>query len=684
MDLKAKVPIVKDVGTKKIIILIGLIFILSGVLGVNYYIDSRDISGLSNVYSQPTVIYDGNGEVASKITGSKIKGVQIEQIPEHLISAVVAIEDRRFYKHPGVDYIGIGRALFTNLKAGEIVEGGSTITQQLTKNVFLTHDQTLARKIEEFFLAQKIERTYSKGEIIEMYLNQIYFGEGAWGIYNAADHYFGKAVEDLTLGESATLAGLVKAPSRLSPIKDYEKSIERRNLVLSAMKLNEFITETEYTEAIATDIVLQEKQIDPYEGKFPYYVDHIIEEAIKFGITENEILAGGLHIFTELDQHMQASVEEVFSNDSLFPEGTEDQLVQSGTVLLNSKTGGIHALVGGRGEHVFRGFNRATQLTRQPGSTMKPLAVYTPALENGYSMNSVLPDKPVDFNGYQPKNYNGAYKGSVTVYDALKSSDNVPAVWLLNELGVKTGIESVNKFGIPLTDNDQYLPLALGGMDKGVAPIHMAEAYAAFPNGGVRNEAHAITKITDSEGNTLMEWKEDTTQVTTPEVAASMTYMLKGVIDEGTGRNAKIPGLDLAGKTGSTQVPIDGINGTKDQWFVGFTPEIVGALWVGYDHTDKDHYLTTTSSQTSAIIFKALIEKALSNVQSTSFDFSNSFIPAQSQKVENSNTVQQHSVQKKEEKNNNQKEKDNWKNKEKGKGNDKGKGNGKGNKKKDD
>jgi len=614
------IKILSEVGRIKIILLVGLVFILFVTIGLNMYINSRDVSALKNPLPEPTIIYDKNGKIASKVPGSKIDGASYEDIPPHVINAVIAIEDQRFYKHPGVDYIGIFRALFRNVKAGEIVEGGSTITQQLTKNVFLTHEQTLKRKIDEFFLAQKIERTFSKEKIIEMYLNQIYFGEGAWGIKNAARTYFGKEVSDLTISEGAILAGLIKAPSTMNPLINQEKSFNRRDLVLAMMEEQGYLTSDQVKEAKSQEIVFKGRQLDPYRGKYPYYIDYIIEEAIeKYGLTQNEVMSGGLEIYTELDPHMQESVENVFKDDSLFPDIAEDQLIQSGAILVDPKTGGISALVGGRGEHVFRGFNRATQLRRQPGSTIKPLSVYTPALEHGYSIYDVLPDQPMNFNGYEPKNVSGRFKGSVTIYDAVRNSDNVPAVWLLNEMGVKAGIDAVNEFGLPITENDQNLSLALGGLDKGVAPIHMAEAYTTFANEGMKTKAHAISKIVDSNGEVIAEWNEEPEQITSPEVAQRMTYMLKGVVENGTGRNARIDGREVAGKTGSTQVGIPGISGAKDIWMVAYTPELVGTIWIGYDKTDANHYVSTTSA-TAATILKEMMQQSLLHIPPSSFN----------------------------------------------------------------
>ncbi|MFT4415860.1 transglycosylase domain-containing protein [Fredinandcohnia humi] len=614
------VKLIAVTGKLKVILFLILLFILAIAVGLNIYINKQDVSSLNNPLPEPTIIYDKHGEIASKVPGPKIEAVTYEQIPKHVVNAVISIEDHRFYKHPGVDYIGIFRALFRNVKAGEVVEGGSTITQQLTKNVFLTHDQTLKRKIDEFFLAQKIERTYSKDKIMEMYLNHIYFGEGAWGIRNAAQVYFGKEVQELTVSEGAILAGLIKSPSTMNPLVNQELSFERRDVVLGMMKEHGHLSDQEVQEAKDQEIVFKGRQQDPYKGKYPYYVDHIIEEAIeKYGLTQNEVMSGGLHIYTELDPHMQESVEAVFKNDNLFPQGTENQIVQSGAILVDPETGGINALVGGRGEHVFRGFNRATQLKRQPGSSIKPLAVYTPALENGYSIYDVLPDKPMSFGGYQPSNVSGSFKGSVSMYDAVIKSDNVPAVWLLNDIGLSKGIDAVERFGLPITEEDRNLSIALGGLHTGVAPIHMAEAYTTFANEGTKTKAHAITKIIDSKGNIITEWNEKPEKVTSPEIAKRITFMLKGVVEEGTGKNAQIEGREVAGKTGSTQVAAVGVDGTKDIWMVGYTPELVGAVWLGYDKTDQNHYLTTTSA-TAATIFKEMMQQSLVNVPASSFN----------------------------------------------------------------
>ncbi|WP_079510251.1 transglycosylase domain-containing protein [Mesobacillus jeotgali] len=614
--LKSKSMRLRILGISLAVLIIGLLFL-------NIMIWTSDVSKLEEPAPRPTIIFDQNDAIASKVAGSNIEGVTIEQIPEHLIQAVISTEDQRFYKHDGINYFAIAKALVQNTLQGEIVSGGSTLTQQLAKNAFLTQERTYTRKFKELIFTKKIEQKYSKDEIMERYLNQIYFGEGAWGIQRAAQTYFGKDASELTLSESAIIAGLIKAPSLLSPFKDMDKSIERRDIVLTLMKNEGYISQQELEQAKEQQIVLQGKKIDDYKGKYPYYVDHIINEATKkYGLSENEILSGGLRIYTELNPEIQTAVEETYSDKSLFPESQPDQLIQSGAIFINPKTGGISALVGGRGEYTFRGFNHATQLKRQPGSAMKPLAVYTPALEQGYEMFDMLQDSPINIEGYQPMNFDKQFRGEVTMYDALVNSYNVPPVWLLNKMGIKYGVNAVERFGIKLGEEDYKLGLALGGMDEGVSPLLMAQAFTAFPNKGKMTEAHSIKRIEDAEGNVVGKWHNNATKVTDEKVADKITYMLKGVIEEGTGKTAGVEGWDIAGKTGTTEVPFADNGGTKDHWFVGYSPEIVGAVWMGYDKTDESHFLTESSSSTVTVIFKEIFSKSINQLSKKQFDLS--------------------------------------------------------------
>ncbi|RDU35338.1 penicillin-binding protein [Neobacillus piezotolerans] len=603
------------------VIVLSLATMFLGLLGsFHFFSKDADISALKNELNKATVIYDVHEKVASKVTANKSEGTPIKDVPEHMKNAVVAIEDHRFYKHGGVDLIGISRAFFRNLIAGGVVEGGSTITQQLTKNAILDSEKTYTRKLKEAILAREIEKEYSKDEILEMYLNTIYFGDGAWGINRAAKKYFGKEVKELTLGESAILAGLIKAPSALNPYKHLDKAIKRRDVVLGMMVEHGFIKKEEAEKAKQEKVTLVDKSVDPFNGKYPYYVDAVFEEAIKtYGFTQDELLTGGYKIYTEMDPKMQAAVEATYKDDYLFPAG-KDQLVQSGAVLVDAKSGGIRALVGGRGEHVFRGYNRATQLKRQPGSAIKPIVPYTPALEEGWKITDMVKDEKMKFGDYEPNNYNGRFDGEIPMYEAVKDSKNVPAVWLLNELGIEKGLESIKKFGLPLDNEDRNLAVALGGLHTGVSPKNMAEAFSVFANRGERADAHTIVRIVDASGKVVAERKEQKTKVTTPEVADKMNTMLLGVVEHGTGKGARIEGREIAGKTGSTQVDIPGIDGVKDQWFVGYTPDLVGAVWVGYDKTDKNHFLTTTSSEGAAVIFRKSMEGALAGTPPSSFN----------------------------------------------------------------
>lgn len=599
-----------------------LVLVICGLVVVNVLVSSSDVSKLEEPEPRPTFIYDQNGEVVSKISNSNIEGVPLEQIPKELIEAVISVEDQQFYKHHGINYFGVVRALTQNLFKGEVVAGGSTITQQLSKNVFLSQERTYSRKFKELILAKKIERTYSKDDILERYLNQIYFGEGAWGVQRAAQIYFGKDVSQLSLSESATLAGLIKAPSHLSPYKNLEKSVKRRNLVLSLMKSEKYISQAEFDEAVGQEIALADPtMLTDYKGKYPYYIDHIIDEAVnKYQLTKNEVLSGGFHIYTTLNPVMQDALEEVYQDDRYFPESKPDQLIQSASVFLNPKTGGISALVGGRGEYTYGRFNNATQLIRQPGSTFKPLAVYTPALEQGYHISDLLVDEPININGYSPKNVDQRYRGQVTMYDAVAQSYNIPAVWLLHTIGIENGMRTVERFGIPLEENDHHLGLALGGLHQGTSPLRMAQAFSTFANDGVMLEAHAILEIKDSEGKVIGKWRENSVEVTDAKVAQQMTYMLQGAVEVGTGKKAQISGVEVAGKTGTTQLPFTGVGGSKDHWFVGYTPDIVGAVWLGYDQTDPEHYLTSTSSLTAPPIFGQVLSRSISELPTKKFD----------------------------------------------------------------
>lgn len=591
-------------------------FLLISASGFAVYVSTLDVSKLQSPLAQPTYIYDRDGNKVSELSSSKIDPVPIEKIAKTMQQAIVATEDRRFYEHQGVDLWSIFRALVHDLRSGNFSEGGSTITQQLAKNMFLPSDKTLSRKFKEAAYAFKIELTLSKDQILEEYLNQIYFGEGRWGIQNAAQYYFGKKAQDLNLAESAMLAGLPKAPSLFNPVKDKEKALERRNVVLSLMKEQNYIAETDYERAHSSPITLRKGVLDTLSGKFEPYVNYVLDEAISlYGFTEDQLLTGGLQIYTEMDPKVQQVAEDVYNDNRYFPQGKPDQIVQSGMAIIDQRNGGIRGLIGNRGQAVFRAFDHATQLKRQPGSSIKPLAVYGPALEKGYTPNSLLYDGPLNINGYSPKDYDYQNRGQVTMGNALQNSWNIPAVWLLNEMGLDAGMSFAQRAGLPLTKNDRTLSLALGGLYTGVSPLQMAQAYGAFANLGTMNKAYAIDKITSANGYVFAQAKSESVQVTDPQSAYTMTNMLENVVNNGTGKNAFL-GRPTAGKTGSVELPhtqeFSGITkGAKDVWFVGYTPELTAAIWMGYDKTDRNHYLTISGGSGPAVVFHEVLSRAL-------------------------------------------------------------------------
>jgi penicillin-binding protein 2A len=586
-----------------------------------------DISKLDKEPPRPTIIYDVKGNVISELSNSRMEYLHYDQFPKSMVDAIVSVEDARFREHNGVDFKGMGRAFYTNLRNRSIVQGGSTITQQLAKVTLYSSEQTFTRKINEMLAAIKIEKNYSKEQILEMYLNYIYYGEGAYGLQRAAQIYFGKPAAKLTLSESAMLAGLPKAPTNYSPVDHPQRAKERRNLVLELMAVGGHITAEERDKAIAEPIKLSKKSVLAASNKYSSYVDHVLQEATdKFKLTEQEVLTSGLKIYTNLDPAVQIAAEAVYNNPKMFPQNKGG--LQSSMVILDAKTGAIRGIIGGLGKsRSFRGFNYATQLERQPGSSLKPIVAYAPALMLGYKPNDLIDDVETDFNGYKPQNYGDKFHGWVTMEQALVNSYNVPAVALLKEVGIGEGLQFVKKAGIPLTDSDRNFGIALGGMEKGTSPLKMAQAYTMFANGGKMSEAYAIVKITDRDGKVLHEAKPVSHEVLYPDIAYTMTGMLQKVVTEGTGTSARM-NVPVAGKTGTTQLPdlpefkdkhgIQ-IDGSKDAWFVGYTPNLVAAVWLGYQNTDRKHYLTTTGGKYPAAIFKEVLSQVVNNKTATAF-----------------------------------------------------------------
>lgn len=620
----------KKYHVNKIIILVGLIAILitSGYL---FYLSKQvHVDKLESDLKNSTVIYDKDGDEAGKLYAQKGTYVEGDQISQSIKDAVVSTEDRRFYDHHGFDIKGIARAAARMvIRRDTSGGGGSTITQQLAKNAYLTLDQTFSRKAKELFLAIEIEKKYTKDEILTMYLNNAYFGNGVWGVQDASRKYFGVNANEVDLGEAATIAGMLKGPSIFNPIDQPENANDRRNVVLGVMEENGKITAEQRKQVEQTNIA--DYVNDTYDQsesgyKYPFYFDSVIDEAVsQYGIDEDDIMNKGYKIYTALDQNAQQQMTATYENSSLFPENAADgAMVQSGSVALDPNSGGVLALVGRRGEHVFRGFNFATQMKRSPGSTIKPISVYTPALEAGFKPDSVLKDKKLDF--YDVKNYDGTYSGEVPMYQALAWSLNAPAVWLLHDIGIDKGFNKAEEFGLSLTKKDKYWGgVALGGLETGESPLTMASAYGVFASGGKRYDPHLITKIVDSKGAVIVDnTRPKATQVVSKETAEEMTSMLLGTFSNGTAAQANPYGYTVAGKTGTTETNFDASK-ANDQWIVGYTPNVVISTWLGFEKASKDHYLSGTSGDVVGQVFKAEAEGILPYIKEKPFTVADAY-----------------------------------------------------------
>src|SRR5690625_130560 len=603
-----------------VILMVGLVISVTGTIQAR----QENVTALRDNLQHTTTIMDEQGNEAGTLYSQKGTFVPIEEISPNIQHAVVSTEDQRFLFYPGFDLIGIGRAAVGYAVQGEIVGGGSTITQQLAKNAFLTADQTLLRKLRELFIAIEIEKEYSKANILEMYLNNSYFGHGVWGIQDASLKYFNKNASDLTIGEAATLAGLLKAPTYYNPIDNYERSINRRNTVLHLMVETGAITEEERQVAAQQDLTLVDgyQQTDDY--RYPYYFDAVIDEAInRYGLEEEDVLNGGYTIYTNLNQQQQQQMTAVYNQDYLFETAADGVQAQSASISINPQTGGVTAVVGGRGEYTYRGFNRATQMRRQPGSIIKPLSVYAPALEAGYDIDDLLIDEKATYGegeiAYTPENVDHTYDGEVPMYQALAESKNAATVWLLDEIGIRRGYNKLRDFGIPIQEEDYHLgAVALGGMSRGTTPLEMASAYTVFANDGVQVEPHFITRIVDASGAVIVDnTNPREKRVLSKTVNDDMNRMLLNVFTNGNSQSLQPDGYQVAGKTGTTETSND--VGITDQWLVAYTPDLVIASWQGYDETDENHYLRSTTTAGIGQVVKQEFETMLPYTEQTQF-----------------------------------------------------------------
>lgn len=583
---------------------------------------SLDIAKIVDV-QQVSELYDSDGELIATLQGSENRTVVgLEQIPKHVQNAFIAAEDLRFYSHWGFDPIRIGGALLADLRHQGLSEGASTITQQLIKLTHLTSEKTFTRKFQEVWLAWQLEQQYSKDEILAMYLNYIYFGNRAFGIQKASEAYFHKAVEELTVSEGAMLAASIKAPSYYAPHIKPENNLARRDYILRVMLENEMIDDVQYNEALAErpEVFTASLPDVPYG----WFADQAIADAESLlGLSSEQLLGGGYKIYTTLDRRLQAEADELYKNKNNFPANASDgTLVQSAMAVVDTKTGALRAVEGGREYAVRRGLNRATAASarRSPGSSIKPLAVYAPAIKLGYSTASVLLDDPGDFNGYTPRNAGGVYHGPVTLRTALARSMNVATVRLLQEIGVGTGRDFLKQVGITVDDRDWNLSLALGSMTYGVTPLQMAGAYAMFSNGGLYNEPYTIEKIVASDGTAAYTHTPNPVRVLSEQNAYLMTSMLQSVTSWGTGSRLKGAGVPVAGKTGTNSIGGTG-QGNRDIWMASYTVDYSMAVWMGFDVTDSKHKLPdwNAGGDAPAALSASFLKRAYASTKGSSF-----------------------------------------------------------------
>lgn len=614
---RQKRPAKKSGSTAKRIILgFGLVILvmLTGI-GCGFLTASMNTKpDLANDILPPasSQIYDINGnEIANVHAAENRRPVKIEQVPKDLQNAFVAVEDNRFYEHSGVDPRGIMRALYANIRGRGVSEGGSTITQQLAKNAYLTQDRTVTRKIQEVFLALQLERQYTKQEILEMYLNQIYFGQGAYGVQAAAQTYFGKDVDKLTLNECAMLAGIPKSPNYYSPANNMQAAQARKAVVLDQMAKYGYIANSQAQKTKQEQLTLVKPVAKEKDNTAAYFIDYVTQTLIdKYGA--DAVYKEGLKIYTTLDMDMQKAAEAAVKKLPTYrTDGNGVQQPQAAIVAIDPHNGYIKAMVGGRGTDQF---NRATMAVRQPGSAFKPF-VFAAALEEHFTPNTVINDAPIDIGGWRPQNDSGSFSGKVTMREVAQHSINVPTVKIAQKIGIDKPIYYAQAMGISTfvldgAQNDKQLATALGGMTKGVTPLEITSAYGTFANKGVHVEPVVIVKVLDRNGKVLEQSEPKQNSVISANSAAELTDMLQTVIKNGTGRKADI-GRPAAGKTGTT-------SNYHDAWFVGYTPDLVAGVWMGND--DNTPMRGVMGGQLPAEIWKAFMQKALAQTPAKNFD----------------------------------------------------------------
>jgi penicillin-binding protein 1A len=548
-----------------------------------------DIEELVESYknSEPTIVYDINGKQVDLISKRRGQPVHIDQIPENLKNAVIAIEDKRFYSHHGFDIRRLGKAVLVNLSKGRAAQGGSTITQQLAKNAFLSNEKTMLRKVKEALITLEIEKRYEKDEILEKYLNEIYFGSGSYGIKEASRSIFDKDVSKINLSEISILAGIPNRPTKYDPRTHLENARKRGQLVLKLMLQQKYITELEYERAKNHKFIYEKDLKNKGKSKYisiildkksnkyfksPEFTD-IIEDKLIELFDEKIVYEGGLKVYTGLDIDMQKIALETFNN---YQPLKKDPKLQGALITIDTENGYVKSIVGGK-NFKSGNFNRAIMAKRQPGSAFKPFVYYT-ALENGIPMNALRNDSPEQYGDWKPRNYNDKSYGDITILEAMEKSVNTVAVKLLKEVGVSSVINNFKKTGVSI-DIPRDLTIALGTMS--MTPMELATAYAPFSNGGYSVNPIFITKILDKNENVLYEQSYEKKQVLDSESTSMTTHMLKDVVAHGSGRRAMVKtitgkGIEQGGKTGTT-------NNSKSAWFAGVTPEYATTVYIGYD-----------------------------------------------------------------------------------------------------
>jgi len=564
-----------------------VVLIVVGAVTVYSYLATDPLkAGLSQNPAKLTILSEGGEVITEK--GLRRTHVPYERMPRHLVDAVIATEDRRFYWHFGFDPIGIVRAVIANREAGRIVQGGSTITQQLAKVLFLEPERTYWRKIEEMLLALWLEYRLEKEQIIELYLNRIYFGAGNYGVEAAAQHYFGKTVSDVGLYESAILAGLIRAPSYFAPTRNLRRARQRGRTVLGLMLETEAITRQQYDEALRDPPKL--RAFLPSES-YGYVIDWVVKQVADF----RQTLQADLVVQTTIDYRLQGAAQKLVA-ETMAEEGDNYDAGQAAAVILDTD-GAVKALVGGRNYQESQ-FNRAVSAQRQPGSTFKPF-VFLAGLESGLTPESLVHDGPLEVEGWEPKNYNARYYGDVTLRKALARSMNTVAVRVSEWAGRDKVIEVARRLGIEsaLTPEPS---LALGTSE--VSLLELTGAYVPLSNGGLRAIPYIVTSITDSEGRVLLEHRRsERRRVVAREHVAAMNDMLSATIQAGTGQRAALPPHPAAGKTGTGQQ-------YRDAWFIGYTAHFTTGVWLGND--DFSPMKRITGGSLPATIWRKLMEAA--------------------------------------------------------------------------